>query len=59
MNLIMMNQEFETMEGELGIIEINTTVGWEHFGEFERNNRIVKEHCWAIPTTLPYSVLPK
>ena len=55
----MMDQEFEKLERDLGIIEINTTTAREHVGEIKRSNITVKEHCRAILTTLPYSTLPK
>ena len=58
-NLIMMDQEFEKVEGELGLVEINTTAAREHVGEIERSNRVVKERARSISSTLPYAVLPK
>ncbi len=58
-NLIMMDREFEKLEGLLGPVEINTTASREHVGEIERSNRIVKERVRSISSTLPSKILPK
>ena len=58
-DLIMMDQEFEKLEGKLGLIEINTTTACKHVGETERSNRTVQERSRAIGSTLPFSILPK
>ena len=58
-NLIMVDQEFEKLEGLLDSVEINTTASREHVGEIERSNRVVKERVRSISSTLPYTILPK
>ena len=54
-----MDQEFDKVEGKLGLVEVNTSAACEDVGEIERMIRVVKERYRAITTTLPYSLLPK
>ena len=42
-NLIMMDQEFATLESEFDIVEINTTAARKHVGEIEQSIRTIKE----------------
>jgi len=58
-NLILMNQEFDKLDGALGLVEINTTAAREHVGEIEQDIRTLKERCRTICSTLPYQTLPK
>ena len=58
-NLIMMDQEFATLESTFDIVEINTTAAREHVGEIERSIRTIKERGRSISSTLPYTTLPK
>ncbi len=44
-NLILMDQVFVKLEGELGIVEINTDAAREHAWEIKRSNRATKEQC--------------
>ena len=42
-NLVLMDQEFDKLEGKLDLVEINTTAAREHVGEIERSIRTIKE----------------
>ena len=57
--MILMDQEFDKLDGALGLVEINTTAAREHVGEIERDIRTLKERARTITSVLPYDVLPK
>ncbi len=66
MNLILMHQEFdklegliESIDGSIENVEINTTAAWTHGGKIEPNIHTGKERCRTIVSVLPYLVLPK
>ena len=52
-NLILMDQEFDKLDGALGRVEINTTAAHEHVGEIEHDICTQKEHVRAIASALP------
>ena len=54
-----MDQEFDKLDGTLGLVEINTTAAQEHAGKIECNVRTVKERACTITSTLPHHVLSK
>ena len=58
-NLILLDQEFDKLEGKLDLIEINTTTAREHVGEIERSICTIKERVREITTVMPYKVFPK
>ncbi len=65
-NLILMDQEFDKLEGtienidgNLGNVEINTTASREHVAEIERSIHTDKERARAIISLLPLLVLQK
>ena len=59
MNLIMMDQEFATLESEFDIVEINTTAAREHVDEIEQSIRTIIERGQSILSVLPYTTLHK
>jgi len=54
-----MDQEFDKVENEIGLVEVNTSAAREHVGEIERMIRVIKERARGISATLPYSYLPR
>ncbi len=66
MNLVMMDQDFDKLEGviegidrSIGNVDINNTAACKYVGEIERNICTSKERRLAIVSVLPYLLLPK
>lgn len=59
-NIMLMDNEFETLRGELSSIGItlNTTANDEHVADIERHIRTVKERIRSIYNTLPFTRFP-
>jgi len=45
--VILMDQEFDKVRDEVGLVEVNTTAAREHVAEIERFVRVVKERARA------------
>ena len=58
-NIILMDQEFDRVKEEVGLVEINTASSREHLGKIEGMIRIIKERCQEIVSTIPFKNLPK
>ena len=53
-----MDQEFDKVENEVGLVSINTIAACKHVAEIEGMIRVIRERSRVIMTTLPYTVLP-
>ena len=58
-NVVLMDHEFDKVEDEVGLVEIDTAAAREHVGEIERMIRGIKEIFQEIVSTLPFNTLPK
>ena len=58
-NVILMDQEFDKVESEVDLVQINTTAAREHVGEIERGIRIIKERARGFIYTCKFTVLPR
>jgi hypothetical protein len=56
--VVMVDQEFDKIEDEINMVEINTTAACEHIGKIERFIQTIKECSRALVSDLPYCVLP-
>ena len=56
-----MDQEFDKVRDEVGLVEVNTTAAREHVSEIERFIRVVKERARAVKADMPDEIvyLPK
>jgi hypothetical protein len=57
--VVMMDQEFNKVEDEINLVEINTTAAHEHIGEIKQFIRVIKERSRALVSDLPYTTLPR
>jgi hypothetical protein len=55
----MIDQEFDKIEDDIKMVEINTTATREHVGEIEQFIHIIKEWSQALVSNHPYNVLPR
>jgi hypothetical protein len=57
--VVMMDQEFDKIEDEIYMVEINTTAARKHVGKIKHFIQRIKECSWALVSDLPYSILPQ
>ena len=58
-NVIFMDQKFDKVEDEVGLVEINTAVAREHMGKIERMIRVIKKRFRSIVSTLLLKTVSK
>ena len=58
-NVILMDEEFDKVESEVRLVQINTTAAREHGGKMERGIRLIKERAWGFISTCKFTVLPR
>jgi hypothetical protein len=56
--VVMMDQEFNKIEDNIKLVEINTTTAHKHVGRIKQLIRTIKEQSCALVSSLPYNVLP-
>ena len=58
-NVILMDQEFDKVESEVELMQINTTAAREHVGGIERGICLIKEHARGFISTCNFTVIPR
>ena len=58
-NVILMDQEFDKIESEVELMQINTKAAREHVGEIECGIWLIKERARGFISTCKFTVLPR
>ncbi|KAL7463097.1 hypothetical protein ACHAXS_003477 [Conticribra weissflogii] len=56
---ILVDGQFENLNGHLSNVVVNTTANAEHVGDIEQCLRVIKERARATLSGLPYQRMPK
>ena len=58
-HVILIDMEFEKVQDELGLVQVNTAAACEHIGDIERGSCAIEERSRSVESDLSFKFLHK